>query len=216
MVVLTVTITLFCIFLFIFCCCCQETNFNVFRGVAHKSAKRNHGKKNIDDTVSIKTKENKSDVSENNSNSFSVSITSGSKELYGMCLYFWYEKNTNCSYIFILVPGSEYEKSSKEKFSTIDSVSSNIQGNDIPKTSVRSQKEKRANSFKERLIEEIQSPPYIPRAAYKYSPEPLNNKGSKNYIPASLKDQSDHKITSKNNSKWKFAEFIWSWTTCIL
>ena len=81
MVVLTVvSITLFCIFVFIFCCCCQETNLNSLKGIAHKSAK-----KYVPDAVSEEIEGKKGGENENDSNSFSVSLTSGSRDLYGMC-----------------------------------------------------------------------------------------------------------------------------------
>ena len=86
------------------------------------------------------------------------------------------------------------------------------ENNDVPMTSVRPKKKTKANSFEERLIEEIQSPPYSAGAAYSHMicTQSLNNEGIKSCIPNSFTDQGDRNRTKKNNSRWTFAQFIWS------
>ena len=86
-----VTITLFCIVVFIFCCCCQETNLNSFKGIAQNA------KKYVPDAVSEEIDGKKGGVNENDSKSFSVSITTGSKDLYGMCHNFLIRDSTKFS-----------------------------------------------------------------------------------------------------------------------
>ena len=118
MVVLTVvSITLFCIFVFIFCCCCQETNLNSLKGIAHKSAK-----KYVPDAVSEEIEGKKGGVNENDSNSFSVSLTSGSRDLYGMCYSFLIHDSTNRSPNFFNLKFQVQSTKSRRKISSAQSI----------------------------------------------------------------------------------------------